>query len=334
MTAAARAGASVDVGSNATGGALAVGVDLGGTRVRAALVDEHGRIRTHAATRTDVAGGPRSVVAQITGLVAEVTRDIDRGDLAGVGLCAPGPLDGPAGVVIGIPTLPGWVDIPITAWLADALALPVTLENDGVGAAIGEWRFGAGRGLQDFVYVTVSTGIGGGVIADGHVLRGRRQLAAHVGHMTVDPAGEVCLCGNRGCWEAQASGTAFGAFARRRAAAAPGSRLARLGDTLDARQVMAAARDGDALALELVAHEAEWLGIGIVSLLHLFSPDAVVLGGGVSDGFDLLRAGIDAQVQRRAMPPFRSVPVRAAALGQDSGVVGAASLMLPAFRAH
>ena len=271
---------------------------------------------------------PRAVIRQIAALVAEVTQGVDRSALFGVGVSAPGPLDSEAGVVLGIPTLPGWVDIPITAWLGESLGLPVALENDAVAAAIGEWHVGAGRGLSDFVYVTVSTGIGGGVIADGHVLRGRRRLAAHLGHMTTAPEGATCLCGNRGCWEAQASGTAFGERARRLAALAQGSALQAMGAALNAQHVIDAARGGDALALELVAHQATQLGIGIVSLLHLFSPQAVVIGGGVSAGFDLLHPGINRHVQAFAMPPFRAVPVVAAQLGPNSGLVGAAGLVL------
>jgi len=315
--------------SDALRGALTVGVDLGGTQVRAGLVDATGNVLARAASRTDGAGGPRAVLQQMLRLIAEVTRGVEASSLAGVGVCAPGPLDGPAGVVLDIPTLPGWVDVPISDWLSEALALPVTLENDGVGAAIGEWRFGAGRGLSDFVYVTVSTGIGGGVIADGRVLRGHRQMAAHLGHMTIDRLGEVCACGNRGCWEAQASGTALGAFARLRAAQTPDSSLARHGVAVDARHVIEGARAGDALSLQLVAREAELLGVGIVNLLHLYSPRAVVIGGGVSSGFDLLRPGIEHQIRLRAMPAFRGVPVVASTLGQNSGIIGAACAALP-----
>jgi len=311
------------------GQTLSVGVDLGGTQVRAALVDSDATLLARAATRTDIAGGPRAVVRQIETLFAEVTNGIDIALLAGVGVSAPGPLDSEAGVVLGVPTFPGWLDVPIAAWLATSLRVPVTLENDGVAAAIGEWRYGAGRGLSDFVYVTVSTGIGGGVIADGRVLRGRRRLAGALGHVTIAPDGEACACGNRGCWEALASGTALGRLARRLAALEPASSLHALGPAVDARYVIQAARDGDALALQLVADEAELLGIGIANLLHLFSPEAVVIGGGVSAAFDLLHPGIQRQIRLRALPPFRDVPMIAARLGQNSGLIGAASLVLP-----
>jgi glucokinase len=311
-------------------GPLAVGIDLGGTQVRAALVDAQGAVLARAATRTDAVGGPWAVMQQIKGLVGEVTQGVLRPDLAGVGVSAPGPLDSEAGMIVCIPTLPGWIDVPIVALLKDALRLPVVLENDGVAAAIGEWRFGAGRSLRDFVYITVSTGIGGGVIADGRVLRGRRRMAAHLGHMTTAPEGELCSCGNRGCWEAQASGTALGQAARDRLASAPASSLTALGPAVTAVDVVAAAQAGDAFACALMAREAELLGIGIVNLLHLYSPEAVVMGGGVSQAFDLLQAGITQWIAAHAMPPFRTVPVHAAALGQNAGLVGAASIVFAA----
>ncbi len=305
---------------------LAIGVDVGGTQVRAALVDSAGLVHRRGAVRTDTKGGPSAVVAQIAQLVAEVAGGLDLKTLAGVGVCAPGPLDGPAGVVLNIPTLPGWVDVPISAWLAESLGVEVILENDGISAAIGEWHFGAGRGLSDFVYVTVSTGIGGGVVSDGHVLRGRRGMAGHLGHMTTAPEGEVCSCGNRGCWEAQASGTALAQMARRLATGQSGSALARIGESMDARHVIDAARAGDELANELVAREARLLGIGIVNLLHMYSPMAVVMGGGVSNGFDLLHPGIVQQVRERALLAYRDVPIVAAQLEQNAGLVGAACL--------
>jgi len=306
---------------------LAVGIDLGGTQVRAALVDAQGAVLARAATRTDAVGGPWAVMQQIQGLVGEVTQGVPRQDLAGVGVSAPGPLDSEAGLIVCIPTLPGWTDVPIVALLNEALRLPVVLENDGVAAAIGEWRFGAGRDLQDFVYITVSTGIGGGVIADGRVLRGRRRMAAHLGHMTTAPLGQVCTCGNRGCWEAQASGTALGQAARDGLSGAPHSSLAALSGALTAADVADAARRGDGFARTLMDREAELLGIGIVNLLHLYSPQAVVIGGGVSQAFDLLQSGIAQWIAGHAMTPFRAVPVRAAALGQNAGLVGAASIV-------
>jgi glucokinase len=305
---------------------LAIGIDLGGTQVRAALVDGCGNLLTRASELTDKVGGPRAVLGQMQRLVREVSQQAGLSQISVVGVGSPGPLDSQAGVVLNIPTLPGWVDIPLASWLSGWLGKPVTLENDGVAAAVGEWQFGAGRGLSNFVYMTVSTGIGGGVIADGHVLRGRRNLAGHLGHMTVLPGGPRCDCGNPGCWEALASGPAFAAMARQAVLRNPSSLLAATGDLLTARDVFDAAQRGDALACELVDQEARWLGTGIVNLLHLYSPDIVVMGGGVSNGYAMLQPAIRDYIAGHALPPFREVPVVRAALGTDSGLVGAAAM--------
>lgn len=304
--------------------ALSIGIDLGGTRIRAGLVGEDGRVLAKAAEPTPADAGPAAVIERIAACVERVTAGCSPADSARVGLCAPGPLDADGGVALSIPTLAGFTDLPLARLLAERLRRPVDLENDGIAAAYGEWRFGAGRGTDDLVYVTLSTGVGGGVISDGRILRGRMGMAAHVGHMTVVADGERCPCGNRGCWEAYASGTALARRARARAASDPGSVLA--AGPVDARAVFAAARAGDPLALELVAEEADVVGVGIVNLLHLFSPRRVVLGGGVANAFADLLPGILARVRSAAMPPFRDVPVVPSERGDDAGIVGVAAL--------
>ena len=147
--------------------------------------------------------------------------------IAGVGVSAPGPLDSETGTIIAIPTLPGWEEFPLATTLAREFGLPVVVENDGIAAANGEWRFGSARELRHFVYVTVSTGIGGGVVVDGRLLHGRRGLAGHVGHMVIAPDGPLCSCGARGCFEALASGSALARAGREAVAAEPASILAR-----------------------------------------------------------------------------------------------------------
>jgi glucokinase len=236
------------------------------------------------------------------------------------------------GIVLATPTLAGFVDVPLARMLEERMDLPVLLENDGFAAALGEWRSGAGRGYQNMVYITVSTGIGGGVILDGRLVRGRRGLAGHVGHVTIVRDGELCACGNRGCWEAYASGPAFARRGRLRAeseAKVP-TTLGIGGAPIDGRAIFEAAQQGDRLASSLVLEEADLLGVGIVNLLHLFSPDLVVIGGGMSNGFDLLLPGIAARISSGAMPPFQNIPIVRAALGDNSGLVGAASLVFDA----
>jgi glucokinase len=305
---------------------LAIGIDLGGTQLRAALVDCDGGIISRAAVETDVAGGPAGVVEQIRRLCEEIDVAGRRAEIAGVGVSAPGPLDSETGTVIAIPTLPRWDDFPLRRTLEETLGLPVVLENDGIAAADGEWKFGAARGLRHFVYVTVSTGIGGGVAVDNRLLHGRRGMAGHVGHMVIDPGGPRCSCGALGCFEALASGTALGRAGRAVAAARPESLLAQHpADTITARDVVTAAREGDAAALELMAREATWLGIGFCNLIHLYSPQRLIMGGGVAQGFDLLQEGIADVMRSSAMAPFRDVEIVPASLGDNAGLVGAAA---------
>lgn len=307
---------------------LAIGIDIGGTQLRAGLVDASGAILRRAAVPTKASAGASVVIRQIAGLVDAVTIGVDRSWLLGAGISCPGPIDTVRGMALGIPTLAGWTNIPIAEMIGAALQLPVRLENDGIAAANGEWRFGAGRGIDNLVYVTVSTGIGGGVVLDGRLIHGHRGMAAHIGHMIVAYDGELCVCGNRGCWEAYASGSAFALAAQKRVAAdTTGSARALLGPSPDAKAVFEAAREGNALALSLVADEADWLGVGIVSLAHLYSPQKIIIGGGLANGFELLAPGIAKRVAGGAMPAFRDVVVAPAMLGDNPGLVGAAALL-------
>jgi glucokinase len=305
---------------------LVVGLDLGGTQLRAALIDRDGVLVRRAAVRSAATAGPETVVGQMAALVATVTDGVAE-RVGALGLSAPGPLDSDRGITFDLPNLDGFDHFPLRDSLADRVKLPVAFENDGIAAAVGEWRYGAGRGLSSFVYVTVSTGIGGGVISDGRILRGRFGMAGHLGHITLIPDGDVCGCGNRGCFEAHASGTALVRAARR--AYGEAGRLpagAASVEAIDGRLLAAAARAGDAVAGAVMAREASLLGQGFVSILHALSPEAIVVGGGVSQALDLLLPGIRAEIAGRAMAVFRDVPIVAAALGDNSGLVGAAGL--------
>ncbi|ESX18953.1 MULTISPECIES: ROK family protein [unclassified Mesorhizobium] len=309
---------------------LALAFDLGGTALRGALVESDGRIVAHASAPTLAGAGSEAVIGQIVALAGTLLREHPQANVAGIGVGAPGPLDPKAGIVIAPPTLAGWHDVPLIDILGQHFGLPVRLENDANAAALGEWRFGAGRGSGSLVFVTVSTGIGGGVVADGHIYHGRRGLAAEIGHMTITGEGDRCFCGAIGCFEAVASGTALGRRATRLTAPGDGSLLRRLSNDGDvsARHVVEAAKAGDANALDLIEAEAQWLGIGFTNLLHLYSPDLIVMGGGLSNGFDLLAPSIRAVIQQRAMPAYRDVPVVQAELGDRAGLIGAASLIL------
>jgi glucokinase len=307
----------------------ALAIDLGGTQLRAALVSSTGDILSFAVEPTRAKDGPDVVIGQIFALLEEALRRNPGLTPRGIGIAAPGPLDPKAGMVIAPPTLRGWNNVPLNDIIGQRFSLPVLLENDANAAALGEWRFGAGRGVGSMVFVTVSTGIGGGVIADGRILHGRRGLAAEIGHMTITNQGERCFCGAIGCFEAVASGSALGHRASARTKPFDGSKMRALSADTDVsgRNVVDAARKGDALARELLDDEAHWLGIGFTNLLHLYSPDMIVMGGGISHGFDLLQDGIGATIRNRAMAAYRTVPIVTAQLGHHAGLVGAASMV-------
>ena len=293
---------------------LALGIDLGGTNLRVAVVDAAGTILRRNSVPTEVAGGPEAIIAQITSLARNLGgADWER--VSTVGVAAPGPLDSDAGVILGIPTLPGWEDYPLHKVLVEKFQRPVVLENDGIAAAFGEWKSGAGQGFSHMVYVTVSTGIGGGVVADNRLLRGRRGMAGHVGHMLIASDGPRCACGAIGCFEAFASGTAFSAAARHAGFA-------------DAASAVAAARLSDSSAIAVVNREADLLGYGFASLLHLYAPQRLIVGGGVSEALDLMQPRIKAQLNLHAMLPFRDIEIVRAGLGDNSGLVGAAMLAM------
>jgi glucokinase len=292
----------------------AIALDLGGTQTRAALVDHRGNVSNRVTLPTPAQDGGDAVVAKLAD--AANIAAANASEIIGAGLSSPGPLDTEAGIALNLPTIKGMTNYPLRAALESRLGRSVILENDGIAAAIGEWKFGAGKGLSSIVYVTVSTGIGGGVIVNGNVLRGRKGMAGHVGHMAIYPDGLRCGCGNAGCWEAYAAGPAFAA----RASAA-------MGRPLLPEEVFALAKDGNKIAQQQVDEEARLLGIGMTSLLHLYSPETIVVGGGLSNAFEQLSPGIQNYIQQNAMLNFKSVPVVKAALAGNSGLVGAAALV-------
>jgi glucokinase len=304
---------------------FAIAVDLGGTSLRAALVDDTGQLLDRAEVATKAIAGPAAVIGQITQLV----RDLKIGGrpIAGIGVASPGPLDTKLGITLTVPTIAGMDEFPLRAELQKKFPYHVALENDGISAAIGEWKFGAGRGFENLVYVTVSTGIGGGVIIDNKVLRGRRGMAGHVGHMSIMLDGDLCVCGNRGCFEAYGSGPAFNARAIANAKGNIQTLLGQNGKAITSQSIFSAAKSGDALALELVTEEGKILGTGFTSLAHLYSPDLIVMGGGLSNEFEALAPFINTQFQASAMPAFKDIPIKPASLGQNSGLIGAACLV-------
>lgn len=296
-------------------GQLAIAIDLGGTQVRVALVDSVGKIHARLAERTRADSNGDVVSGQIAKLANQLIGQAGRENILGVGASSPGPIDTATGTTLGLPTIAGFENYPLRDALSEKIGMAVKLENDGIAAAIGEWQLGAGKGLANVVYVTVSTGVGGGVIVDNHVLRGRRGMAAHVGHMSIVANGEICGCGNAGCLEAYASATNFA------------KRANQAGLAGDAASIFALASTGNTLAQQLVQQQALYLAQGFVSMMHCFSPDVLIVGGGMSQQFDVLIGPINSYVQRFAINAFREARIVKAALGGDSGLIGVSRLV-------
>ncbi|MGE7436349.1 ROK family glucokinase [Kitasatospora sp. NPDC001175] len=308
--------------------ALTIGVDIGASKIAAGVVDEAGRIlrRVRVATPRE----PDRVESAVCDVVEAV-----RGDhpVAGVGLGAAGFVDEKRATVLFAKHI-GWESEPLGAVVEKVLDLPVTVENDANAAAWGEARFGAGRGRDPVVCVTVGTGIGGGLVVNGGLYRGRYGVAAEFGHLPVVPGGLVCGCGSRGCWEMYGSGTALVREARALVAAGTPEAaplLRRAGGTVDGLTgplLTRAAGEGDQAALGLLAGLGHWLGVGLAALAAVLDPACIVIGGGVGAAGELLlgpvRESFREHLTGRGHRP--EAAVRPAALGNDAGLVGVADL--------
>lgn len=307
-----------------------IGVDIGGTLLRAARFDHEMTMleRVERESRADL--GADAVVDRLIGLIQQVLPE-DPDDLVGVGVGVPGPLDLEAGKVVGTPNLP-FKDFPLAKVVSDGIGVPVKLGNDADVAGLAEHRLGAGVGTRHMIYMTISTGIGGGLINDGQLVVGR-GMGGEVGHIVIQPDGPQCGCGRYGHLEALGSGTAIGRDARQRLQdVAQSSMLDLAGGAIDdvsARVVGQAALDGDPLAVEIVQEAGRYVGIGIASLMHLFNPQMFVLGGGVTRIGDLLFDAINESVRDHVMNHrfADGVPIVQAQLGGDVGLLGAALLV-------
>jgi glucokinase len=294
-----------------------LGLDIGGTKIAAGVVGADGAVHGFAVAPTDAARGPAAGLERLFALARRAVADSgsswDRIEAVGIG-CG-GPLDRDRGVLIAPLHLPGWTDVPITERVTAALERPAVLENDATAAAAAEHRFGAGRGTRHMIYLTVSTGIGGGVVIDNRLYHGSTGNGGELGHVTVDWHGRECRgCGRRGCLEAYASGTSI-------------AERAQAGGMTDATaaDVAAAARAGDPLATKVWNETCEALACGVTSLVNVFEPELVVIGGGVSRAAEQLLGPVRDLVHAETIGPLgRKVGIVQSVLGDAVGVVGAA----------
>lgn len=308
---------------------LAIGVDVGGTKVAAGVVDEDGTIVARI-RRPTPSTSPDDVELAIASVVAELRADHD---VVAVGIGAAGFIDASRSTVLFAPNL-AWRDEPLRIDVAKLIDLPVVVENDANAAAWGEQRFGAGRGEDHMVCVTVGTGIGGGIVLDGRLYRGRYGVGAEFGHIQVVPEGRRCGCGQRGCWEQYCSGRALLHEAREIADVQKdyGRRLLQLGggrpEGIEAPEVTTAAREGDPAALACFSEIGQRLGQGLADLASVLDPGVFVIGGGVADAGELLLAPARAAFAERLTGGTHRphAEIRLACLGNEAGMVGAADL--------
>jgi glucokinase len=307
-------------------------IDIGGTKLAAGVVDSEGRILARGEVPTLAKEGLEPVLGRIVGLGRDL---LSRPEVSGVrvhriGVGCAGPVDLKAGVVFNPPNLPGWVRVPLSDRLRQALGLPTVLENDANAAGLGEFRYGAGRGAQSIVYMTVSTGIGGGIILDGKIWHGLKDAAGEIGHMTVCPDGPLCGCGNRGCLEAMSSGTSIARRAREMLAAGRQSELNQVASPTSS-DVVRLAQKGDPVASEIWDQAVRYLGIGVAAVITILAPERVIIGGGVTRAGDFLFEPLREHVRQRVkLVPVESVPILPATLGPDVGILGAAAVALDA----
>jgi glucokinase len=311
-------------------------VDLGGTKIATALVSTGGQILEQLLTPTLADEGPEAAVGRMIAAIKTTLSEsqVSSPAFSTIALASAGIIDVPKGIVTASPSFPGWCDVPIREIVERETGLACFLINDATAAVAAEHRLGAGKGLKNLLYVTVSTGIGGGIIVDGQIYSGSLGCAGEIGHMTIDPDGPPCNCGSFGCLETLASGRAVAREAQKRIARGAKSSILELVEgephNITAKAVAEAAKAGDALALEIISQAATYLGIGMANLVNIFNPEMIVIGGGLSKMGDMLFNPVRRTVADRAFRlPAQSVRIVPSQLGDEVGLLGAAvSLMM------
>jgi glucokinase len=308
-------------------GRTAIGLDVGGTKLRGLLVGEDGRVLAQRSEETPADDSDATL--QVLYEVAQELRS--SGDPVAIGIGAAGMVDFGAGTLRWAPNL-AWKGVPIRSLVSERFALPCVVDNDANAAAWGEYRFGAANGYRHVLMVTVGTGIGGGIVTDGALYRGAHGFAAEIGHIIVEPGGPECGCGNRGCWEQVASGRALDRLARLTGATHPESLILALApaEEVNGRHVAEAAARGDSVAIGIFAEIGRRLGEGIAGLVNILDPEAVIVGGGVAEVGDVLLSPTrDSFLASVEAPDHRpEVPLLRAGLGNSAGGIGAAALAL------
>jgi glucokinase len=302
-----------------------IAIDIGGTRLRAATYQpdsltpiEVTRIFTHEQNSTPL--------ERLIGLIEDIWPTHDK--VTGIGVAVPGPMNPFKGLVLECPNIPGWENLELQRIVKEHFNVPVVLGNDANAAALAEWRYGAGKSHHHMLYLTVSTGIGSGVIIDDRLLLGDRGLAAELGHVTIMENGPPCGCGGFGHLESVASGTAMIRWVEEQLAAGAASSLANE-KPISGAMISRAAKMGDELAIAALARSGTYMGIALANFLHIFNPTAVIIGGGVSQSGEFLLNPLRTALQQQVMHPnyLENLTIATAVFGDEAGLVGALALV-------
>ncbi|GCE48100.1 glucokinase [Thermosporothrix hazakensis] len=315
---------------------LVVGVDLGGTQIRASVL-QGAELLSRANTLTGENPTPERVLPRLFATVEQAIEQagISPEEISGIGIACPGPLNNRTGEILSPPNLPGWDHTPLRTLFQERYQMPIYVENDANVAALGEYMFGAGQGCNEMVYLTISTGIGGGVIAGGQILEGVAGMAGELGHITIDWRGPICNCGNIGCLERLASGTGIALEAQEAIAQGKAEELLEYArqtnvppTQIDARVIGEAAKAGIPVARDIIEKAGEALGFGLVNIIHIFNPEKIILGGGLTQMGDILLQPAYRIVEKRTMrEPHNCASIALARLGANVGLIGAGALV-------
>lgn len=313
---------------------LAIGVDLGGTKMRVALIDNAGKVQEQTTVPTDVAGGPEGIILSLVSIIGDLQKHNGMHPIEAVGIAIAGQVDGSTGDVKFAPNL-FWHDVPLASRLSKELNVPVLVVNDVRAATWGEMCFGSGKGIQDLVCLFIGTGIGSGVVSNGTLMTGHNNSAGEVGHMVICSGGPQCNCGNYGCWEAVAGGRSIGKSTKEAIAKElqKGAKiLSYAGDDIEkvmASHLFQAARSGDPFAVSLVQKIEEALIVGTANVVNMFNPECIIFGGGIIESSPWLIESIEKGVHKHALKSaVEKLKVVAAQCGGDAGVLGAAAMAM------
>ena len=311
-----------------------IGVDIGGTNVKIALVDKKGEIKHPKTVPTRAEMGYEYTIGNITQCIKDlmVEAKITTGDIEGIGFGFPGQIDCDKGVVRILPNIPGWIDVPIAEIMQKEFNVPVKVDNDVRCMALAELNYGAGAGCKNLICITVGTGIGSGIVINGKLVRGASNAAGEIGHIKMEMHnGLLCGCGDTGCFEAYVSGPSIVAMAKEYVKGGKSAKFREIAGSTSAITpaiVCQAAQEGDVVAKKIFERMGEYLGIGLSSVVNLLNPERIVIGGGVAEAGDILFEPLKSTLKHRAMPiQGEAVEVVPAQLGNTAGLIGASLLI-------